>query len=367
MDIIPAKQNRLHYLDSARGIAAMMVLVGHYINWKFEQNIGIKWVSVFINENDAVSFFFVLSGFVLAYPFLILDKKLDIGKFYVNRVFRLYPGFLVAFLMNFIYSMRHEMNWTQWSNVFRHSYKDFWQELFLIRGFNNHFLPGWTLGIELAASFLIPFFILAAKYNKKLVYWLLAAVFLGNLVIGSLMIHFLLGMVVAINFKYLSGPQFKTTTLYRYRVPVILIAIVLFSLRKIDKLSPFGPFFKTFSDYTRMDFFFYSGIASFIFLIACIRFASIQRILEHRILLFYGKISYGIYLVHWVLVRFIYEYWDRLNALLGGHEKRTFIILLFALIAVATVLATMVYHWVEMPFMRWGKKIAGKMKASVEI
>jgi peptidoglycan/LPS O-acetylase OafA/YrhL len=30
--------NRLDYLDAMRGIAAMMVLVGHFINWKFKDN-----------------------------------------------------------------------------------------------------------------------------------------------------------------------------------------------------------------------------------------------------------------------------------------------------------------------------------------
>lgn len=362
-----ASTNRLHYLDAARGIAAMMVLMGHYLSWKFEHHTGIKFLSVLINENDAVSFFFVLSGFVLAYPFLALNKRMDIGKFYVNRIFRLYPGFLVAFLVNFVYSMRHEMNFSSWSNVFLHSYKNFWQELFLIRGYSEHFLPGWTLGIEMAASFLIPFLILAVRYNKRLANWLIPAIFLANLVIGSLMVHFALGIWVAANFNYISGPTFKTSFIYKYRVPLVLVSAVLFSLRKIDKISHFGPFFKTFSDYTRIDFFIYSGIASFLFLIWCIHFRGVQRILESRILLFYGKISYGIYLVHWVVVRYIYDHWDYLNQLLGGSEKKTFVLLFLALIAVSTVGATLIYHWVEMPFMRWGKKIAGRMKATVEI
>ncbi|MNU57704.1 Acyltransferase family protein [compost metagenome] len=359
--------SRLHYLDSARGIAAMMVLVGHYISWKFDHNMVVRYCSLLVNENDAVSFFFVLSGFVLAYPFLILDKKMDIGKFYVNRFFRLYPGFLVAFLVNYIYSIRHDLNWAEVSKVLLHSDRGFWQEFFLLRGNNQHFLPGWTLGIEMAASFLIPFLILAVRYNKKLANWLLLAIFLGNLVIGSFMIHFALGVWVAANFNQISGPEFHKSVLYRYRVPLVLVAMVLFSLRKIDRLSAFGPFFKTFADYTRIDFFVYSGIASFIFLVYCIHFKGVQRVLESKLLLFYGKISYGIYLVHWVLVRFIYDYWDRLNDLLGGSEPRTFILLFFALLGTSTVLALAIYHWIELPFMRLGKKIAGRMKATVEI
>ena len=50
--------NRLDYLDAMRGIAAMMVLVGHFINWKFKDNPINQALSYIFNANDAVSFFF---------------------------------------------------------------------------------------------------------------------------------------------------------------------------------------------------------------------------------------------------------------------------------------------------------------------
>ena len=46
------------------------------------------------NGSDAVSFFFVLSGFVLSYKYLALGQPLDMKQFYTNRIFRLWPAFL---------------------------------------------------------------------------------------------------------------------------------------------------------------------------------------------------------------------------------------------------------------------------------
>ena len=66
-------EQHLKYLDSARGIAALMVFISHYTgyvyNFQNPRNIGIY--CLLFNGNDAVSFFFVLSGFVLSYKYII--------------------------------------------------------------------------------------------------------------------------------------------------------------------------------------------------------------------------------------------------------------------------------------------------------
>ena len=90
-------KEHLDYLDSARGIAALMVLFYHFINWKYDSHTLAKVGSIIANGSDAVSFFFVLSGFVLSYKYVVLRQPLDIKKFYFNRFFRLpLPRPLVA-------------------------------------------------------------------------------------------------------------------------------------------------------------------------------------------------------------------------------------------------------------------------------
>ncbi len=85
------------YLDSARGIAAIIVMIYHFINWKFDKEIGIKIISIVFTGSDAVSFFFVLSGFVLSYKYINQNEPLDIRKYYISRLFRLWPAFFLLY------------------------------------------------------------------------------------------------------------------------------------------------------------------------------------------------------------------------------------------------------------------------------
>lgn len=61
---------RFAYLDSMRGIAALMVLFGHFILWRYVDYPIAKSLYLLFNAHDAVSFFFVLSGFVLSWVYL---------------------------------------------------------------------------------------------------------------------------------------------------------------------------------------------------------------------------------------------------------------------------------------------------------
>ena len=132
--------NRLDYLDAMRGIAAMMVLVGHYINWKFKDNAVNQTLSYIFNANDAVSFFFVLSGFVLSWAyFQNISKPLAINKYYVNRIFRLHPGYIVALFICLLYYNRHQLNFDRFTTLFLLNKEMFWEEFLMFRGINNIF------------------------------------------------------------------------------------------------------------------------------------------------------------------------------------------------------------------------------------
>ncbi|MBD2845513.1 acyltransferase family protein [Paenibacillus sp. IB182496] len=85
-----SSNNKLFYLDGLRGLAALVVVISHYIqvfypaalNGKAEQ-AHFKWdtwygyspVNLFYNGQFAVCLFFALSGYVLNVK--LFDKKLD--------------------------------------------------------------------------------------------------------------------------------------------------------------------------------------------------------------------------------------------------------------------------------------------------
>jgi peptidoglycan/LPS O-acetylase OafA/YrhL len=348
-----------------RGIAAMMVLVGHFINWKFKDNPVNQALSYIFNANDAVSFFFVLSGFVLSWAYFQNNTKpLAINKYYVNRIFRLHPGYIVALFLCLLYYNRHQLNFDRFTTLFLLNKEMFWEEFFMFRGINNIFLPGWTLSVELNMSFLMPFIIIIGRFNKQMLYPLLIASVLASYILGFFFFHFVLGALIAANYDFIIENDFKKSFLYKYRIAILLLSILLFSVRTNDRI--FGSYdnIKYILAYLKIDYYVITGIASGIFLLYTLHFKSAQNFFRLGILQFYGRISYGIYLAHWVFVIAFYDKWDLLLTKFNGNKTGLFIFGIFAVLLLTTLTATLLYYFVEKPFMKLGKKIADRMKAA---
>src|ERR1700742_2738671 len=93
---------RFKQLDSMRGLAALFVFFSHYVGifrpgLPFADVIQLTPLGILYNGRAAVMFFFSLSGFVLALPF-IGGKPIDIAEFYIKRIGRIYPAYIVAIL-----------------------------------------------------------------------------------------------------------------------------------------------------------------------------------------------------------------------------------------------------------------------------
>jgi peptidoglycan/LPS O-acetylase OafA/YrhL len=97
--------NRISNLDGLRFIAAFLVLITHIQVIKKFFNIEAFSSRLLSNSSHiAVTFFFVLSGFLIGY-FLIREKtangNISIGKFYKRRVLRIWPLYYLLLLLNF--------------------------------------------------------------------------------------------------------------------------------------------------------------------------------------------------------------------------------------------------------------------------
>lgn len=86
-------RNDLDGLTIARFFAALLVVMFHYHHWPaaVQTFIGGGWV--------AVTFFFLLSGFVLAYTARNLTSASGRKEFYLRRVARIYPVYLLAWAL----------------------------------------------------------------------------------------------------------------------------------------------------------------------------------------------------------------------------------------------------------------------------
>ena len=359
-----ASVNHLRFLDSARGIAALMVFAGHFIDRGYHDNPSAKYLLLIFNGNDAVSFFFVLSGFVLSYKYLVLKQPLDLKKFWVSRIFRLIPAYFITIVLNVLLVYRNDLSLSKLSDIFIFNKNGFWEEALMIRFHNVYYFPGWSLTFEMVCSFLIPFYITLAMRDKRLIsYFYVVLLIIGNSLAFSA--HFLLGILISCYFVVFSDQSFRLTKWYRYRYLVIPITMVLFSVRRIDRIFPLWDSYKKLAEFVSLDFFLYSGLASFVFIVAIIQSKKAQRFLEQKLLVFIGKISYSIYLLHTFSISIIYLY---LLPLVTIQNHVLLILVAFSAYAVLTILlASMLHRFVELPFMAVGKRITGKMKSSLVV
>lgn len=145
-------------LNTLRFIAASLVVLHHSatIGRKYEL-FNIENFSLFRNGANAVSFFFVLSGFLITY--LLLKEKnqtktISIKSFYLRRVKRIWPlYFLLIFigtiflpfffsLFNIDYQMPYTLSQTWY-------YFLFFFPILVLFNYGNHFLePLWSIGVE---------------------------------------------------------------------------------------------------------------------------------------------------------------------------------------------------------------------------
>jgi peptidoglycan/LPS O-acetylase OafA/YrhL len=74
-------------LDGLRGVAALAVVIFHFMEWVFTD-----YSKNFIGHGFlAVDFFFCLSGFVIGYAYDDRIQKMGIKEFFKSRLIRLHP------------------------------------------------------------------------------------------------------------------------------------------------------------------------------------------------------------------------------------------------------------------------------------
>lgn len=348
-------QQRIYFLDSLRGIAAIMVVFYHFIGWHYSTNIKFHLSSLLFNGSDAVSFFFVLSGLVLSIGLFKTVDKLNIWNYTYRRVLRLYPAYVLIVLLNFLYWNRGAIDLTLVKELFFNNSQNIWQELLLLRANHKFYVPGWTLEVEMALSLLMPLVIIIAKHNVKYLYFLLLMPFLISGHISSFIFHFTLGTLIAYHYDTIKSYDFKSSKWFKFRYFIYLIIFIFYSIRHIERMSAFGPFYYKLMEYFRIDLFHYTGLASAAILIIVINSQRIQNILHNKIFKFLGDISYSVYLTHWLFVVYIMDNWTLLLSYFPSFYIG-FISLLVICITATIISSYLVYKFIELPFIKLSKK-----------
>jgi|SRR6476661_41928 len=357
---------RIHYLDSVRGLAALAVVFYHFISHRWAWTGWYSWASMIFNGSDAVALFFVLSGLVLSWKYFYPDESLPIdGRHYrhyaVNRVVRLMIPFLVAMVGYYLRSHWHE-GWHQKYTEFFANQHGWLEEFMLIRGKHELYVPAWTLEVELAASLLLPFLVVVQRHNRQLLVLLgVVWIVLGPPLLFWGMVPFLYGMWITANFGRIQRYDMRQARWYRFRYLLYLLVFALFSLRHFTRLYPIPEKVNYWLNLFRLDLFYFTSLAAALMLMLLINRPRLQKVLSASPLLFLGRISYSVYLVHWFIVGEAMEFWDKRLGPDLNQDPKYFVVRMLTILVGTLLLATVFNVLVERPAIRLGRRLADRL------
>ncbi|HVU56179.1 MAG TPA: acyltransferase [Puia sp.] len=330
---------RLEFLDFLRCMAAMSVLIQHACEKMFPSFVYFT-THYFQFGVFGVSLFFLCSGFVIP---VSLEKTHSLRKFWINRVFRLYPLYLVSMGATLVLIMADGRPLPSFTDLLANLTM---LQKFLDRPSILHLY--WTLSLEMAFYIMVSLIFLAGWLKKTVA-----------LAVASLVISLLIGVVGTQVFHLFSngwGTAFYFSTMFigflYYRrlqgkvgaatfTAVVLAAmgtlclITYFNLYGKDKPEAMGTL--SFLPVT-------TAIAG-AYLLFSLSFAA-RRIQYPGFMLTLGVISYSLYLVQATVFSIIPAF---------RQPWLTVIVWLAAIILVSFL----TYRLVEKPFMSIGKRLQG--------
>lgn len=304
-------------LTSLRFLFALMVFTCHFCLIDIT-NPGLKNVydNVFFEGYLGVSFFFILSGFVLAlnYKSKLTSNKITAKEFLVARIARIYPLHVVTLLLSI--PLLNEMFMT---DTFRTICK-FFINLFLMQSFvpimDVYFsfnVPSWSISDEFFFYLLFPLILgLFFRFKKSQSI--------------SLLILLIIPVSVAFFPDNLEHRFFYINPFYR--IADFVIGILLYNVyerrflekRFISKISATA--FELIAVAIFVGFFYFHGripmgyryssyywipMALIIFVFSY-QSGFLSKILSNRYLVLFGEISYSFYLLHFLIIRYTNKY-----------------------------------------------------------
>ncbi|NTU46833.1 acyltransferase [Candidatus Roizmanbacteria bacterium] len=324
---------RITYFDGFRGAAALIVVLHHFmmaflpaiynnaasdshLPYSIERFIYSTPLNIFTNGNFAVNLFFILSGFAISIPFFTKHDTSSLTKTSIKRYFRLLPPIVFCNILTFIILYFH-FNYNQQAALITKSYwwlAPNWSQVQLNIGnlFQQSFIDVFVKGVEFTKTFnsslwTIPYFFLGTFIvtgtlaligtlkNRYLLYGILMVLLPTNYY------PFVLGMVLCDLFMREKPLLLKNKALifFAFIIGIFFSSYPTFPGTDQLKDTMYGflprilaPFEYNAYHCLGVILLFYSLISSRIF----------QKIMEFRVFLFLGKISYSLYIFHIIII-----------------------------------------------------------------
>lgn len=143
--------NKIHALTSLRFFAALFVVLYHVATTP--NLFGTPWFPRLIWLGyTSVSFFFLLSGYILAIVYLGGGRRVNIRRFALARFARIYPLFVVTLVMDTPHLLMSRVVASGWEAAIAKTAATFAADLFMLQAWSSKFHgidgPNWSLSVE---------------------------------------------------------------------------------------------------------------------------------------------------------------------------------------------------------------------------
>ena len=328
------KKERFIFLDGIRGIMSINVVICHFIvvyypamyfeefasTYPLQSIVATTPLSVFVNGNIAVQYFFVLAGFLTAYTLFHsapYDLKGIIRRI-IKRYFRFLPIVACAIIFTFLLMKNNLLfhldiaeitknpsfiqNYCYFTPTINGMLTDIFINTF-IKG-SNYVGPFWTIHYEFwgQAICLVICTLLRKNKTRRIFYPLLAVVV--TVFIDYNFLPFFIGVFVA---DLICFPEKDATVLSKHYF------CILGHKSFISIISVIGVYFACVPMYFVGIYSFWGkipllfptllrSIGTGILLFVLFKTPNLQKFFEHKAFQFLGKLSFPIYAFHWTLM-----------------------------------------------------------------
>lgn len=356
-------------LNGLRFLAAFSVIIGHCELTKKElglKNLLDSNIGFFKNGGGhlGVVLFFVLSGFLITLLLLLekeRSKKINFRKFIIRRALRIWPVYFI--FISFVIFCVHGLG-----NIMTEKYNGellvgmyfFILPNLAMSGFGSimHIAHFWSIGVEeqfyiiwplilkylknkfiiLSMLFLIVFIpliphladFLSIRFPEYQELLIKVRLFFQYFLINAMAVG---GILAYVFYKFFISSQYKLNSFYSS--VIIVLCLIPWAL---------GIHFSSLDDV----------IYPFIFgiLILVVSLSSPLFILENKIIRYLGKISYGIYVYHWIIVYYFY------SIMKENFGELNYFISLFSVTIITILIASLSYEFLEKNILKYKSKFA---------
>ncbi|MGN6394918.1 MAG: acyltransferase family protein [Mucilaginibacter sp.] len=362
------KITRITALDSLRGVAALIVVISHTSGGIVGNSfISLSPFYLLFAAHESVLFFFLLSGYVLVYQYEV-KRKFNYIQFMINRMCRLYIPYFFALILAYILftqCLKISANPIWLSSIWHTpiSKRLFIDHIILVSDFDTMAINPviWSLVVEMRITLIFPvlLFIIRRSPGKALItsifvsvaFFIWGSYFESSKGFNSSYSDTMYYLYVFAVGGVIAKHQRGALTLISKISPAArgtLLIIMLFMLNyahTIERVQVSSVFLNDIFTIVRDVFI---VIPSAYLIIWGIYINDIESFIKKKAILYLGKISFSLYLVHIPISAFLYF-------MFFGHVQGSLKPLVIVFIISSLIAAAIFHYLIEAPAQRLAK------------